>query len=87
MPIRCCPQQTERAAHQHQQQLPLGLNGQLPTTEALAALYAQLGASAAQVMPQHQPQLMDPSFGQQVCEGTASLPIGDMPIACLLRAS
>ncbi len=64
-------QQQERGQqHQappQQQQLPLGLDGQPPSSEAMEALYQQLGMSAPQGLPLQAPhQLMDPAFGQQV---------------------
>lgn len=60
----CCMQRQEAAAQQQQmpQQLPPGLEGQVPSTEALAALYQQLsGGGGPQALP-----MTDMGYGQQV---------------------
>lgn len=57
--------QKEAAAQQQQmpQQLPPGLEGQVPSTEALAALYQQLSAGGPQALP-----MADLGYGQQLSE-------------------
>jgi hypothetical protein len=65
---RCRTTDQQEAAQQQQQPpqpLPAGLEGQVPSSEALAALYQQLGGGRPQGAPP-----MDAGYGQQVCKKT-----------------
>ena len=53
---------------QQPQALPPGLQGQVPSSEALAALYQQLSGGQPQAMPAPN------AYGQQVCQTCCLLP-------------